>query len=89
MYYWNDDIPPALKEAIKHSGPPMLLSDTALETLGVRPVDVKRWCIGNLKTFVWMEEQDVSDASLQHDYIYAFYIASEQDRNWFTLRWGS
>lgn len=89
MSYFDDTIPPALKEAIKKAGPPLLLSDTAIKKHGVRPVDIKRWCQANLKSFVWMEEQDVSDSSLQWDYIYAFFIGLEQDRNWFTLRWGS
>jgi hypothetical protein len=87
MYYWNGDIPQALKEAIKRAGPPILLTDEKINNLGVRPVDIKRWCQANLKSFVWMDEQDVSDASPQWDYIYAFYIYREQDRNWFTLKW--
>ena len=89
MYWWDDSIPPALKEAIKHAGPPILITDTAIEKHNVRPVDVKRWCQANLKSFVWMDEQDVSDASYQHDYIYAFYIFKEEDRTWFSLRWAS
>lgn len=87
MYYWDGKIPPLIQEAMTKAGPPILLSDTAVEKLGVRPVDVKRWCQANLKTFIWMDEQDVSDVSLQWDYIYAFYIGSEKDRNWFNLRW--
>lgn len=88
MWYFDDSIPPALKEAIKRAGPPILLSDVAVEKHGVRPLDIKRWCQENLKSFVWMDEQDVSDASYQFDYIYAFYIYMEKDRTWFTLRWG-
>jgi hypothetical protein len=87
MYLFNDDIPPELKKAIAQAGPPILLTDTAVEKHGVRPVDIKRWCQKNLKSFIWMEEQDVSDASLYWDYIYAFYIVLEKDRNWFRLRW--
>lgn len=88
MYLWNDKIPEALKEAIKRAGPPILLTDTDIEHQGIRPVDVKRWCQDNLKSFVWMDEQDVSDASPRWDYIYAFYIYEQKDRNWFNLRWG-
>jgi hypothetical protein len=88
MYYWDNSIPPALKEAIQQAGPPILLTDSAIEQQGLRPLDVKRWCQDNLKSFVWMDEQDVTDHSLQWDYIYAFYIGLEKDRNWFNLRWG-
>lgn len=88
MWYWNNEIPQSIREAIQNSGPPLLLTDSAVEKHGVRPVDIKRWCRQNLKTFVWMHEQDVSDNSLQWDYIYAFYIKDEKDRNWFHLRWG-
>lgn len=88
MWYYDDSIPPVLKEAIKRAGPPLLLTDTAVEKHGVRPVDIKRWCQNNLKSFLWMDEQDVSDASLVNDYIYAFFIGLEKDRNWFNLRWG-
>jgi len=82
-----DGVPQAIKEAMQKAGPPILLSDTAVEKHGVRPVDIKRWCQQNLKSFVWMDEQDVSDFSYQHDYTYAFYIVLEKDRKWFHLRW--
>lgn len=88
MYWFDDTIPPEIKEAIAKCGPPILLSDTSIEKLGARPVDIKRWCYDNLKSFVWMDEQDVSDASLVNDYVYAFYIGFQKDRNWFNLRWG-
>jgi hypothetical protein len=81
-------IPPAILEAKAQAGPPLLLSDTEIERQGLRPVDVKRWCHANLKSFVWMDEQDVSDFSYVNDYIYEFYIIEEKDRNWFKLRWG-
>jgi hypothetical protein len=89
MWYSDDLVPKAIREAIKRAGPPLLLSDTAVKSHGVRPVDIKRWCQANLKSFIWMEEQDVSDAGHQHDYVYAFYIFKEEDRTWFYLKWSS
>lgn len=87
MWYFDDSIPLVVREAIKRAGPPILLTDEKIKNFGVRPVDIKRWCQENLKSFIWMDEQDVSDHSLQWDYIYAFYIYAEKDRNWFSLRW--
>jgi hypothetical protein len=89
MWYFDGSIPSELKEAIEQAGPPLVLSDAAMEQQGVRPVDVKRWCQKNLSSFIWMDEQDVSDVSLQWDYVYAFYIFKQEDRNWFSLRWGT
>jgi len=66
----------------------VLLPDTKIENHDVRPVDIKRWAIQNCKTFVWMHEQDVTDVSYQHDYIYGFYFGDEKDANWFRLKWG-
>lgn len=88
MWMFDDNIPPVIKEAIQACGAPLLLTDYEVQQQGLRPVDIKRWCQDNLKTFVWMEEQDCSDVNYQWDYIYAFFIGSEQDRNWFHLRWG-
>ena len=62
----------------------VLITDTKLRG---RPYDIKVWARENCKTFVWMEETDVSDVSLQWDYIYAFYFGTQEDANWFTLRW--
>jgi len=87
MFLMPDELPGELLVAVKQSGPPILLSDTTMQKMSARPVDVKRWCITNLKSFVWMQEQEVADFSTTHDYIYAFYITDQQDRNWFALRW--
>jgi hypothetical protein len=57
------------------------------DKLKARPVDIKRWCFENCKSFVYMDETDVSDVSLQWDYIYAFYFGEQEDANWFSLRW--
>ena len=62
----------------------VLIADTNLRS---RPYDIKVWAMENCKTFVWMEETDVSDVSLQWDYIYTFYFGTQEDANWFTLRW--
>lgn len=51
------------------------------------PVDIKRWCLENCPSFVWMNEADVSDVSLQWDYVYGFYFLEQDDANWFSLRW--
>lgn len=74
-------------------GPPQAVLAKCVQVLVVddklkaRPVDIKRWCLENCKTFVWMNEQDVSDVSLQWDYIYCFYFGEQEDANWFSLRW--
>lgn len=74
-------------------GPPRDVLDMCVqvlvadEKLKARPVDIKRWCLENCKTFVWMDETDVSDVSPQWDYIYAFYFGEQEDANWFSLRW--
>lgn len=86
MINWDSDRfqpPKALLEKCQE----ILLPDAAIENHGVRPVDVKRWCNKNLKTFVWMNEQDVTDFSYHYDYIYAFYIIDQKDINWFRLKW--
>jgi hypothetical protein len=51
------------------------------------PHKIKHWCLENCKSFVFMDETDVSDVSYQWDYIYAFYFGEQDDANWFTLRW--
>jgi hypothetical protein len=65
----------------------LLITDSRLEELGVRPVDIKRWCQKNCASYLWMDEQDVSDVSVQWDYIYCFYIWDEKDVLLFTLKW--
>lgn len=62
----------------------ILIADDKLKA---RPVDIKRWCLENCKSFVWMAEQDVSDVSIQWDYVYCFYFSEQEDANWFSLRW--
>ena len=65
----------------------VLISDTALEKASTTPHALKQWCRANTRTYIWMEEVDVSDVSLYNDYIYAFYFIDEEDANWFKLRW--
>ena len=57
------------------------------DKLKASPDDIKEWCLENCKSFVCMHEQDVSDVSLQWDYIYGFYFGEQEDANWFSLRW--
>ena len=62
----------------------ILIADDKLPT---RPVDLKRWCFEHCRSFVYMEEADVSDVSAHWDYIYAFYFGEQDDANWFSLKW--
>jgi hypothetical protein len=43
------------------------------------PWKMKKWALQHCQSYVWMEEQDVSDVSLRWDYIYAFYFYEEKD----------
>ena len=73
--------------------PPQALLDLCVQVLvaddklKARPHELKRWCLENCRTFVFMDETDVSDVSLQWDYVYAFYFGDQEDANWFGLRW--
>jgi hypothetical protein len=51
------------------------------------PWKMKRWASQHCQSFVWMEEQDVSDVSPNWDYIYAFYFYEEKDKILFALKW--
>lgn len=62
----------------------VLITDIDLKD---RPHKIKHWCLENCKSFVFMDETDVSDVSPQWDHIYAFYFGEQDDANWFTLRW--
>ena len=64
----------------------VLVSDPQ-DKFGVRGVDIKRWCLANLKSFVWYNITDVSDVSYTADEIHSFWIADERDVTLFHLRW--
>lgn len=51
------------------------------------PWKMKKWANEHCQSFIWMEEQDVSDVSLQWDYIYAFYFYEEKDALMFQLKY--
>lgn len=62
----------------------ILIADDKLKS---KPFELKRWAQENCESFVWMNETDVSDVSIQWDYIYCFYFGTQEDANWFSLRW--
>ena len=57
------------------------------EQLAEPPWKMKRWASQHCQSFVWMEEQDVSDVSPNWDYIYAFYFYEEKDALMFQLKY--
>lgn len=73
--------------------PPQELLDQCIqvliddENMVDRPYKMKQWANEHCQSFVWMEEQDVSDVSLQWDYIYAFYFYEEKDALMFQLKY--
>jgi hypothetical protein len=62
----------------------VLISD---DKLSDRPWAMKKWALQHCQSYVWFEEQDVSDVSLQWDYIYAFYFYEEKDALMFRLKY--
>jgi hypothetical protein len=57
------------------------------ENIDGAPWKMKRWATEHCQSFVWMEEQDVSDVSVRWDYIYAFYFYEEKDALMFRLKY--
>lgn len=87
MYNWENG-PPGLPKELLSKCYEILMSDDDIEKKHrTVPWRVRRWATDNCKSFVCMEEQDVTDVSLQWDYIYAFYFYDEKDANWFQLKW--
>jgi len=87
MYDWENGLPDPPDELLDRCHQ-ILLNDGDIEKKhGTTPWAIKRWALMNCKSFVWMNEQDVSDVSYQWDYIYAFYFGEDKDANWFQLRW--
>ena len=82
MYINNVDLTPPkdlLDKCIK-----ILIADNKLD----EPVwKMKKWARNHCQSFVWMEECDVSDVSLQWDYLYAFYFYDEKDALMFQLKY--
>ncbi len=87
MYNWEDGPPSPPQELLDKCYQILLTDDDIEKTHHMTPWAVKRWAKQNCKSFVWMDEQDVTDVSLQWDYIYAFYFYDEKDANWFQLKW--
>lgn len=65
----------------------VLMSDVQLNKAGITPHKLNKWCQENTHSFVWMDEVETADVSIEYDYVYAFYFADQKDANWFTLRW--
>ena len=81
--FYNTDIPTPPKELLDRCVQ-VLIADDKLKS---KPFEIKQWAREHCSSFVWMDETDVSDVSLQWDYIYAFYFGTQEDANWFSLRW--
>lgn len=87
MYNWGNGLPSPPEQLLEQCYQ-ILLNDEEIEKKhGTTPWAVKQWARENCKSFVWMNEQDVSDVSYQWDYIFAFYFVEDKDANWFQLRW--
>lgn len=87
MYNWENG-PPSPPLQLLSQCQQILLTDEDIEKRHhSTPFAIKKWAQENCKSFVFMHEQDVSDASLYWDYIYAFYFHEEKDANWFQLKW--
>lgn len=87
MYNW-DGGPPKPSSKLLDQCVQILLTDEDIERKNKTvPWRVRHWAIQNCKSFVYMEEQEVSDVSYEWDYIYAFYFGNEKDANWFELKW--
>jgi len=50
------------------------------------PQEIEQWCIQQ-DTFLSVVTTDISDVSLNADYIYAYTFETEEAANWFKLRW--
>lgn len=87
MYNWENGLPSPPEQLLNQCQQVLVTDDDIEKKHYTTPWAVRRWAQENCKSFVWMHEQDVSDASYQWDYIYAFYFYEEKDANWFQLKW--
>ena len=61
-------------------------SCTVLISDPTNPEEIEQWC-RNQPHFESVTATDVSDVSLNADYIYAYTFETEEAANWFKLRW--
>lgn len=65
----------------------VLITDNDAADAGEPFWSIKRWCLANCKSFIWMDVTDVSDSSYQWDEIAAYYFHDSRDAVMFTLKY--
>ena len=65
----------------------VLLTDNDANDAGEPFWKIKKWCLANCKSFVWMDVTDVSDSSYIWDEIAAYYFHDSKDAVMFTLKY--
>ncbi len=64
----------------------ILITDEESKKAGYPFWKIKKWCLANTESFVWMDVTDVSDATLLYDEIASFYFYKESDKVLFALK---
>jgi hypothetical protein len=82
MYINNTNLTPPQK--LLDQCHQVLITD---DKMSERPWEMKRWALQHCQSYVWFEEQDVSDVSTQWDYIFVYYFIEEQDALMFQLKY--
>jgi hypothetical protein len=83
---WNKLKPP---DDVINKCHQVLITDNDAKAAGEPFWKIKKWCLTNCKSYVWMDVTDVSDASYHWDEIAAFYFHNEKDVLMFSLKYKS